>query len=111
MHPCRGILKGIDAAVTMQERSISISTRTILKIILTILLLMFLWAVRDIIALVFTALILAALINPIAQRAAHWKIPKGISVIAFYVVFFGGLALSFVLVLPEFLQQMTKLGS
>jgi predicted PurR-regulated permease PerM len=95
----------------MQERSISISTRTILKVVITLVLLMFLWAVRDIIALVFTALILAALINPIAQGAARWKIPKGLAVLAFYIVFFGGLALSFVLVLPEILHQTQKLGA
>src|SRR5690348_17864395 len=47
--------------MSIPERSISISTKTIVKVVLTIILLMFLWAVRDVVGLVFTALILAAL--------------------------------------------------
>jgi predicted PurR-regulated permease PerM len=94
----------------IQERSISISTRTILKVVITLLLLMFLWAVRDIIALVFTALILAALINPFAEWAAKYKIPKGVSVLVFYLLFFGGLLCSFLLVFPQLIQQIGHLG-
>jgi predicted PurR-regulated permease PerM len=95
----------------IEERSISISTRTIVKVIITILALMFLWAVRDVIALVFTSLILAALITPFAQWAKRRGIPKGIAVIFCYVVVFGGLALTFALVLPQILEQLSKLGS
>ena len=97
--------------LNVQERSISISTKTILKVIITIILLVFLWAVRDVIALVFTALILAALMNPFAQWATRYKIPKGLAVILFYVIFFGGLGLSFAVVLPELIHQIGKLAS
>ncbi len=94
----------------MQERSISISTSTIVKVIATLLILMFLWAVRDIIALVAAALILAALMNPFAQWARKYRVPKGISVIVFYVLFLGGLVAAFVLALPEIVDQAGKLG-
>lgn len=97
--------------MNIQERSISISTRTILKVIVTIVALMFLWAVRDVIAVIFTALILAALINPIAQWAARHKIPKGIAVLVFYLLVFGGLALAIILVIPQVLEQIVKLAS
>lgn len=93
----------------IQERSISISTQTIIKVIVTILVLMFLWAVRDIIALVFAALILAALMNPVAQWGARYKIPKGVTVLFFYLLFFGGLIASITLALPEVVQQFNKL--
>ena len=94
----------------MQERSISISTSTTVKVIATLLILMFLWAVRDIIALVAAALILAALMNPFAQWARKYRVPKGISVIVFYVLFLGGLVAAFVLALPEIVDQAGKLG-
>lgn len=95
----------------IEERSISISTRTIVKVIVTILVLMFLWAVRDVIALVFTSLILAALITPFAQWCKRYHIPKGIAVIICYLVVFGGLVLTFALVLPQLIEQIAKLGS
>ncbi|OGL73956.1 hypothetical protein A3E39_02010 [Candidatus Uhrbacteria bacterium RIFCSPHIGHO2_12_FULL_60_25] len=97
--------------LTIQERSISISTHTILKVIATLLILSFLWAVRDIIALVFAALILAALMNPFAQWAKSYHIPKGVSVIVFYVLFVGGLLLAFALVLPDLVEQTGKLSN
>lgn len=93
------------------ERSISISTRTIIKGVVTIVALMFLWAIRDVLALVFTALILAALMNPLAQKGKKYRIPKGITVILFYILFFGGLILSFVVVLPELISQIGRLGT
>src|SRR3989344_4926743 len=92
--------------LTIQERSISISTHTILKVIATLLILSFLWAVRDIIELVF-----AALINPFAQWAKSYHIPKGVSVIVFYVLFVGGLLLAFALVLPDLVEQTGKLSN
>ncbi|HWR00012.1 MAG TPA: AI-2E family transporter [Candidatus Methylomirabilis sp.] len=94
----------------IQERSISISTRTIITVVATILLLRFMWEIRDLIALVFAALILAALINPFAQWAKKYRIPKGISVLAFYVVFIGGLVTAILLVLPEIVDQAGRLG-
>ncbi|MEN9558650.1 MAG: hypothetical protein RL141_1019 [Candidatus Parcubacteria bacterium] len=95
----------------MQERSISISTHTIIKVVVTLLLLTFLWAVRDIIALVFTALILAALMNPFVQWTNRFKIPKGLAVIFFYILFFGGIIATLVLILPQMIEQLGKLGS
>ena len=89
----------------IQERSISISTRTIVKIIVTLLVLAFLWAVRDTVALVFTALILAAVMMPLAQWGRRYKIPKGLSVIVFYLLFFGGFTWAFILVIPELIRQ------
>lgn len=94
-----------------QERSISISTRTIVKVIVTLLVLVFLWAVRDIVALVFTALILAAVMTPFAQWARKYKIPKGLSVIVFYLLFFGGMTLAFILVIPELIRQAGNIAN
>ena len=93
-----------------QERTISISTNAILKIIVTVFLLGFIWAVRDIVALVFTALILAALMNPFALWVAKYKIPKGLAVLVFYLVFFGGAALVLFATLPTMVEQVAKLG-
>lgn len=82
-----------------------------MKVIITIALLAFVWAVRDIVALVFTALILAALMNPFANWAAKRHVPKGVSVLLFYFVFLGGISLVLVLGLPQVVEQTVKLGS
>jgi predicted PurR-regulated permease PerM len=94
-----------------QERIISISTLTIFKVVVTVLALMFLWAIRDILALVLAALILSALINPFANWGKHHHIPKGITVVLFYVIVFGGLLSAFALALPQVIDQIGHLGS
>lgn len=93
-----------------QERTISISTNGILKILFTVLVLAFLWAVRDIVALVFTALILAALMNPFASWVGKYKIPKGVAVLVFYLVFFGGAGLIVFMALPAVVEQVARLA-
>lgn len=93
------------------ERIISVSTTSILKVIAVVLLLGFLWQVRDIVAIVFTALILAALITPFASWARTYKVPPSISVLVFYVLFIGGFILAFSLMLPQLLEQGARLGA
>jgi predicted PurR-regulated permease PerM len=94
-----------------QERSISLSTRGIFKIIVTVLLLGFILAVRDIVALVFSALILAALMNPFALWVGKYRIPKGIAVLVFYLIFFGGATVTLFMALPTVIEQVTKVGT
>jgi predicted PurR-regulated permease PerM len=97
--------------MSTQERVITISIKTILQIILTLVVLTFLWAIRDILALVFAALILAALMNPFAKWAEKYKVPRGVSVLLFYVLVFGGVAFAVSLALPQLVDQLGSLST
>jgi len=94
-----------------EERIIRISTATILRAVAAVVLLVFVWVVRDIIALVFVALILAALMMPFAQWMKRFRIPSSVSVLLFYGFLLGIVALVSVIVIPQIIRQLSDLGS
>ncbi len=95
----------------MTERVIHISTSTILKVVAIGIGLLLLWQIADILALIFVALFLAALIQPAAEWGAKYKIPRGVMVLGVYVVIFGLMALVIALMVPTLIEQATKLAS
>lgn len=92
-----------------QERKIIIETSTVLKVIGILLVLGFVYLIRDILALLFIALFLAALMNPAAIYLAKKKIPKGLTVIVLYILLFGMAVLSVGLLLPTLIEQSATL--
>ncbi len=91
------------------KRSISVETGTILKVVGMLLALGFLYLIRDILALVFIALFLAALMHPAAHALARWRIPKGVTVISLYLFLFGLAVLTVGLLLPTVIDQSAHL--
>jgi predicted PurR-regulated permease PerM len=94
-----------------EERIVTISAATILRALAVLFLLVFLWFVRDIVALVFVAFMLAALMLPFAKWMRKFHIPPTISVLLFYILLFGGLLLAFVLLIPQLVRQLGDLGT
>ena len=70
----------------MSNQSISISTDTILRVIVVLLFLGFLFLIRDVLALIFIALILAAAFDPMVDWLHKFKIPRAVSIIVIYIV-------------------------
>ncbi|MBU1034337.1 AI-2E family transporter [Patescibacteria group bacterium] len=93
-----------------QERTVVIKTSTILKVIIILLALGFLWLIRDILMLLFVALFLAALMHPAARWGATKKIPKGLTVVFIYLILFALLAASFALIIPTLVRQLGSLS-
>lgn len=94
----------------IQERSITVQTTTILKVLGLFGALWVAWLIRDILALVFGAVFLAGVMHPIARWGAAHRIPKGVMVLLVYVVLFGLFGLSFALIIPTILQQVNGLS-
>jgi predicted PurR-regulated permease PerM len=92
-----------------QERVITISTKTIVQVILTLLILTFLWAIRDIVAVVFVALVLAAVMNPFVERLNRHKVPAAVGAILFYLILFGAFTVAFLLIVPQLIEQISQL--
>lgn len=91
------------------ERTIRIDTWTILKVIVILLALAFLFYVRDILGLLFAALFLAALMHPAARFFAKYRIPKGLTVLVLYVVLFGTAVLVVGILLPTLIEESAVL--
>ena len=91
--------------------NIAISTSTIVKILLVIGGLAFVWFIRDILAIFFVALLLAALIDPFADWFEKHKIPRGLGVLVVYIVLAAIVTLALVIVIPPLIDPLTALGS
>ncbi|MBI5654502.1 AI-2E family transporter [Candidatus Uhrbacteria bacterium] len=88
-----------------REVRISIDTWSILKVILVVLALVFLYFIRDILLLVFGALFLAALMHPAVEYLSQKKIPKGVTVITLYVLLLAVSAACLSLFIPLLVEQ------
>ena len=82
------------------NRTIEISSGTILQTIFILLLLWFLYLVRDILALVFIAVIIVSAIDPIVDWFQKKKIPRSLTVLVLYVLFLSILVLRFRFLFP-----------
>jgi predicted PurR-regulated permease PerM len=92
-----------------QPRVVSVSTGTIIKTIAILIGIAVLWMIRDILLLLFSAMLLAGVIYPLSHWAARHRIPKGLAVGVFYVLMFGMVALAFALLIPALRDEATAL--
>ena len=93
------------------ERVFRLETISVLKIVLILLGMYVLYLIRDIVALVFMALFLSLLMTPIATKLQKYRIPRGVTVIIFYVFLFGLASVSLGLLVPAILDQSTLLAN
>src|SRR3989344_3181518 len=70
---CYNLFK-VKSMAENQNIKISISTGTIFKIVAVAVALMFVWLIRDILLVVFVAIILASLLEPVVDKIAARKI-------------------------------------
>ncbi|MFA6307774.1 MAG: AI-2E family transporter [Patescibacteria group bacterium] len=70
----------------MSNQSISITTETILRIITILLFLGFMFLIKDVLALLFVAVILAAAFDPLVDWLHRFKMPRAISIIGVYII-------------------------
>jgi len=86
-------------------KKIEISHKTIIFTFLFLILLWFLYYIRDLIGELFIALLLMAILNPIANRLSRYKIPRGVSVLVVYVLALGVVVTSLASIVPPLVEQ------
>lgn len=95
----------------MKFRELEYSTQVILKVVLVVLSLGFLWAIREIIALFLLAVVIASAMDPLADYLHQKrKIPRGVSVLALYVLVLGLVGVVVSMVAPAVLSQFKLLA-
>jgi predicted PurR-regulated permease PerM len=88
---------------------IHISAGAIIRVILVLLVLGFLYLIRDIVLIVFVSVILAAAISPWVDAMKRKKIPRPVGVLLIYIAFFALIALSISLLIPLITTQVNLL--
>jgi len=90
---------------------ITVSTGTIIKIIGVLILLWFVYSVRDVLAILFVALVLSSVINPIADWFSVRRIPRSVGVLIVYIGLFSILGLVIGVLIPPLIQEIRDLAS
>lgn len=91
-------------------RQIDISTIAILKVLLILLLVWFLFAIKEIVLLLIISVIIASAMDPLADFLYQKKIPRALSVLFVYIVFFGLMGLLVSLLIPPITQQFQMIS-
>jgi len=92
------------------NKAIEISSGTILRTIFIILLLWFLFAVRNILLLLFISMIIVSAIDPVVDRLQRKKIPRALTVIVLYVFLLSLVGFTIFLLVPPLTAEMEGLG-
>jgi len=89
---------------------INITALGVIKIIVIIIMFYFLFLIREILAILFVALILSSAINPWVDWMHKKKIHRGVAVIMIYLVLFGVIATAISLIVPPIVEQAGELA-
>lgn len=91
--------------------TISFSTAGLLKIVVLGLLLLALFAIRDIVMILIISMVLASAMDPLVESLYHRaKFPRGLSVILVYLVFISLIGLVIFFLIPPMVEQFTELA-
>jgi len=96
--------------MTNDTKTINISTSTIFRIIIILLGLVFLYAIRDILVIIFVALIIASAINEPVGWLHRRRIPRILGVVFVYLGFLSLLSLAVILIFPPLAEQVKHLA-
>lgn len=91
------------------RQKIDISHRTIIFVILFILALWIVYLIRDLLVILFFALILMSALSPVVKSFTRFKIPKSLSIAIIYVIIIAIVASLLVLIIPPFIEETRRL--
>ncbi|MFA5270699.1 MAG: AI-2E family transporter [Patescibacteria group bacterium] len=93
-----------------QHDILDISTASVLRVVVVLLAIGFLYFIRDIIAIVFVSIIIAAALSPTVDRLTKWRVPRTVSIILIYLIVLGALGGVVYFVLPPMVDQVKQLA-
>ena len=92
-----------------EHQTVDIHTSAIFKVVFIILGLVFLYLVRDVIVILFLAIIIASAVGPFANWLEEKKIPRLLGVLLLYLSFFGLVVFLLSLVVPFLVLELGQL--
>ncbi|MEK7557089.1 MAG: AI-2E family transporter [Patescibacteria group bacterium] len=93
-----------------QWQKIDVSSSTIFRIILILVGVWFIYIIRDILLVLFAAIVLAWAIEPLARYLSRFRIPRAVTVIAVYVAAIAIVALVVTILIPPVTEQVRSLA-
>lgn len=90
-------------------RKIEISHRTIVFTALFGVALWFVAQIRDVLLMLFVAVILMSALTPVVDRLERWRLPRSLAILLVFLLLWGCLALMVAGVVPPLVEQTGKL--
>jgi len=92
-----------------EHQILDIHASTVFKVIFIILGFVFIYLVRNVLVILFLAIIIASAVGPFANKLEEKKIPRLLSVLALYLAFFGLVVFLLSLVVPSIAAELGQL--
>ena len=89
----------------LNKHTVDISTGIIFRTIMILLGIWFLYVIRDVVAILFIAIILTAAIEPLVNWMNNRKIPRSLAVSIIYILLFAIISAAFYFLIPPFVSQ------
>ena len=89
---------------------LDIKTGSIIKILVIVLAFVFLYLLRDVIVILFFAIVIASAVHPLVNWLEEKRVPRLLAVLLLYLVLAALLAVFFSLIIPIVAFEMTQLG-
>lgn len=89
---------------------VEISSKTILRVLFIFLLLLFLYAIKNILAIVFVAFVLASALDPWIDSLQAKKIPRSVGILLMFIIGLGIFSFVISLLIPPISEQIQALS-
>jgi predicted PurR-regulated permease PerM len=96
--------------MNQEKRLISVSTGTMVRAVLVVLGAWLVYLLRDLVGLFLVSLLLAALLDPVADFFQRRKVPRSITVLVVYLLIFAVGGVLVFAIIPPFLVDLRGIG-
>ena len=93
-----------------KQQTINISTATIFKVLIIFLVISFLYLIKEVLLIIFVALVLASAFDPWVDWFENKKIPRSLAILIIYIVLFAIIAFAFILIVPPISKEVSQLA-
>jgi predicted PurR-regulated permease PerM len=99
----------IDYSNSNQKMTLDLSYVTFVRLVVILFLLVFLYLVRDLLLMIFVAIVIASGLDPIIDFFQKKKVPRTMTILFIFAIFVGLLFLIVYVLIPPIVQQAQQL--
>lgn len=92
----------------MEQKTITLSTNTFLKLVLIALAVAFVYQIRDVLIVIFVALVLAAAIDPWITALERRGVPRGVGIAIIFISLIAFISLVLIALVPLVADQLSQ---
>lgn len=95
----------------MEERAVNISSATILKVVIVLIALAFLYAIREVLTILFIALVFTSAVDPWVDKMQRFRVPRSATIVMVFAVGIAVVVTSIALLVPPITSEISEIAS